>query len=38
MSKYDEAVTLWRKWRVMTAADIDRHLDIFRAKLLFNGK
>ena len=37
MSRYDEAVALWRKWRVKTPADIDRRLDNFRVSFAYNS-
>jgi len=37
MSKYDDAVRLWRNWRVNTEADIDRHLENFRILFAYNS-
>lgn len=37
MDKYEEAVALWRKWRVNTPADIDRRLDNFRILFAYNS-
>jgi len=37
MSKYDDTVNLWQKWRVKTEADIDRRLDSFRILFAYNS-
>jgi hypothetical protein len=37
MKKYDDAVKLWRRWRVTTEADIDRRLDNFRILFAYNS-
>ena len=37
MSKYDDAVKLWRNWRVNTEAEIDRYLENFRILFAYNS-
>lgn len=37
MNNYEDAIKLWRRWRVTTEADIDRRLENFRVLFAYNS-